>query len=445
MDGPRPKICIVAPSAYPLFVPEIRSPFGGSEVRAAMLARGLARRGALDVAFVVYDHGQPQPERREGMTFWKREGETAQIASGPAAPHAWWHRSKLPLYRRGTLPQRLLWLGLKPTHVLGRPLRTALRRARGRGAAAGWVREFAIARRWVELYDRIDADVYLAAPGGTHLSTELAWYGLHRGKRFVYLAASDADFDRAYVDAPDETGPLGMPGFMHAYALENAHAHVVQSEAQAAMLEQRFDRKARLVLRNPIDLTTSAAGATRERILWVGKSSDAKRPEAMLELARRVPELRFTVVMNEAETSRHRECLAVARTLPNVELLEYVPFPEMDRLFAESRLLVNTSRFEGVPNAFLQAAKHSVPIVSLSVDPDGMLSRDGAGIACGDDLVALASAVRRLASSAEERADVGRRGRAYVERHHHESAVVASLEALLLEEAGKTAARGRTR
>ncbi len=59
-----------------------------------------------------------------------------------------------------------------------------------------------------------------------------------------------------------------------------------------------------------------------------------------------------------------------------------------------------------------------------------MVNEAGAGLAVGPDEIARGA--RELASSSsEQRAEWGRNGRAFVERHHSRSAIAERLESLL--------------
>jgi RNA-directed DNA polymerase len=65
--GRRTKICILSLYRYPLYNPACISPFGGSEVRVSLIARELAKYPDLDINVVMFDHGQPPIEMREGL------------------------------------------------------------------------------------------------------------------------------------------------------------------------------------------------------------------------------------------------------------------------------------------------------------------------------------------------------------------------------------------
>jgi glycosyltransferase involved in cell wall biosynthesis len=108
----------------------------------------------------------------------------------------------------------------------------------------------------------------------------------------------------------------------------------------------------------------------------------------------------------------------------NLELRERVPREQLDTLLADSFCLVNTSLFEGFPNAFLDAGRQRVPVLSLTVDPDGALETSGGGFAAGGDLAALAAEMRRLHSDPAAAREAGCRWRDHVVANHDAAAQI---------------------
>ena len=47
-----------------------------------------------------------------------------------------------------------------------------------------------------------------------------------------------------------------------------------------------------------------------------------------------------------------------------------------DKYFSQSKIYINTSLFEGFPNALLQAGKYGCPFISLNVNPDNILNNE---------------------------------------------------------------------
>ncbi|MFN6204525.1 MAG: glycosyltransferase family 4 protein, partial [Acidobacteriota bacterium] len=181
-------------------------------------------------------------------------------------------------------------------------------------------------------------------------------------------------------------------------ALMQADWIITQTERQAVLLKERFDRPAQ-VLRNPIDLNDSQLTGPRTSpptpaCLWIGKSDSVKRPEILIDLARQLPEFQFTMVMNRSNAEIHATIVNEAPA--NVQIIEKVPISQIESLFQEASFLINTSIFEGFPNTFLQAGKYGVPVVSLNVDPDDFIHKYMCGITTNGDFVQIVDGLRSL-------------------------------------------------
>jgi glycosyltransferase involved in cell wall biosynthesis len=120
-----------------------------------------------------------------------------------------------------------------------------------------------------------------------------------------------------------------------------------------------------------------------------------------------------------ADDAWTREQLAAMAATPNIEYLGARSEEEVNRLLERADLLVNTSDHESFSNTFIQAWMRRVPVVSLHVDPDKLLSRRGLGAVSRTE-EQLYRHVTGLLHSYETRAEIGARARAYVLDHHTE-------------------------
>ena len=312
------KICLVGLHNLSVLAPEYHDRVvGGEPVQQTLLARALARRGD-DVSMIVADLGQPDGMRYEGIRTFKAYRPDAGV----------------PVLR--FIHPR--WTGLW----------RALRRA--------------------------DADLYYTSCAGMEVGL-LALFCRRFGKRFVFRSASDSDCDSSRLlvrHARDRA--------LYAYGLRRADAILVQGESQAKMLSRSYGlagRVAGMLVEPP-----STAPTHDLDVLWVGNVYRVKRPDRVLWLAARLPHVAFHVVGGAVpgEEALYAQLQNAAAACANLTFHGRLSYADASSLYGRARLLLNTSDTEGFPNTYLQAWIRGVPVVTL-IDPDGVIGREGLGIA----------------------------------------------------------------
>lgn len=372
-SDPRPLAVLVCANAYPQFDVCAQSVGGGMEVRAALFARGLAAGDRWRVKFVVGDFGQPFETRLEGIDFHIYQ-PTYRKAGRNVFPR---------LHKRRWFPA--LNLDRRDLDLLWQiPL------------IAAWLAlpSLFFPRFWRSLQPDL-----VCCFGNNALSAEVIADCQRAGIRTALCIASDKDISADYRPGNRERNHHGMPKWKGHYSVANADCIIVQTEAQREALRQRFGREAALV-RNPVHVSPEDPQywlPRRERayVLWIGRTDDYnKRPMLFLELARACPGIDCVMIVSRTDNGIFS---ALQRSCPtNLRIIEHVPSHEIWDYLRRARVFVNTSEFEGFPNTFLQSAVTGVPIVSLNVDPDSMLSRHGCGICADGDAESLKAAVLHL-------------------------------------------------
>lgn len=302
-----PSVCFVAPLAWPVLadVAELKI-VGGAEVQQSILARALAEAG-FPVSMVCNDFGQADGVRVRGVTVYK----THRIEQG------------IPVVR-------FLHPRLSTTWA-------ALRRA--------------------------NADIYYTR-SSSMLAGVVAAFCRRHGRRSVYAAASDVDF------VPEKQAlRFRRDRWMFEYGVRHADAIIVQNAFQQETCYENYGRRATVIpsaYAPPVNATADENGS----VLWVGTIRDYKQPELLLEMARRLPQLRFVMVggaggLRQQDIRYFEGVKREAQSLRNVEFAGFVPYAGVEAYFNRARVFVNTSRFEGFPNTFLQAWARGVPTVSF--------------------------------------------------------------------------------
>jgi len=243
----------------------------------------------------------------------------------------------------------------------------------------------------------------------------------------IFSAGSDGDVHprHAYLRRP-------RWWLLYAWGLSWSDRIFVQHESQRATLSSRWQQKSHIVpsIAKGPDIVTPHADR-RSYVAWAGDLKQIKRPDLLVEIARRAPDILFIVCGDPAAStgSPHYSewILASLRTTPNIEYLGVVSQEKAERLIADAAVLLSTSDTEGFPNTFLQAWSSGTPVVSLTVDPGRIIQQRGLGIVSGS-IDAATDDLHTLIASQQLRDEIGDRARGYVADTHNEAVVTAAFE-----------------
>lgn len=322
-DGIVPlKVTFVCYNVYPLVM--MRSGgFGGAELDLWNVARELARDARFHVSLVTVAPDLRSPTTVEG------------VALVPVPPHPDFHASTSVIVRK--------------------------------------YRVFAYYTRLFTFLRRLRSDVYFSKLASLEsVTTYLASKSLHR--RFFFRVEHDWETDFA---AAVRNIFLGSHWQARAffYSLKRASKVICQTSSQQSALLSGFGVHSQIVP-NAHEFTVSE-NCSRERstVIWVGRCHPMKRPLLFIELAKKLPHLGFVMVMppNGSDDPLFASVAAAAAGLENMELIPGLPQTEVLRRMAQARLFVLTSEAEGYSNVIIEAMRNATPVVSLSVNPDGLL------------------------------------------------------------------------
>jgi len=368
-SGKKPRICFVLPS-HPKYL------IGGAEVQSYLIARELGKRN-WEVHFTTQDfgHNTPEVEKDEGIIIHK----------------------------------------------------------------------FKRMRNLYGLLRKIDADIYYQMMLNDF--TPITAYLAKRNKKKYVWACSSLDEcckDRCRSELRSNQAnwfkkALFWPGAivkdkLHNYGRSKADRIVVQAEYQRRLIGEKLGLEC-VVIKNAHPLPVkSYEKDIPPTMLSLGGIRREKQFELFIDLARRCQDLdcKFVIVGLPIDEKYLEELLYRMKNITNVKYLGRLDFGEANEVVGRASMLVNTSKYEGFPNTFIQAWMRETPVVSLNVDPDGIIEKNKLGF-YSKTLDRLVEQVRFLIRNKETREKMGKNARRYAVREFNIENEIEKYERLLQE------------
>ena len=238
---------------------------------------------------------------------------------------------------------------------------------------------------------------------------------------------------------------------MRPWLYRYADAVTANSHGALKSMESYVPKSKLFFVPNPVSFPSApGAGSRREKIvLNVGRLTRQKAQDVLLKAYARVaaemPEWRLVIV---GYGPRKDELQILASSLGLSDRVEWVDWTtEIERYYEKAGIFVFPSRYEGTPNALLEAMSFGLPSVVTDCSP-GPLEHIADGenglVVPVDDEKRLAEAVLKLTSSRELRDSLGASARRTIEALNNDDIQDAWAAVLGLpkrERVGRTALR----
>lgn len=258
---------------------------------------------------------------------------------------------------------------------------------------------------------KIGADIYYVR-GNDFLSVITAILARFSRAEFVFGVANDSNVDPLLLH------DRGLFRLLYRWAMGSATRVIAQTNSQKETLENDHGIHADLIP-NGYEMPPSSElvdFGERSHILWVGSMDPVqKKPERFLELARRLPEVEFTMIgpPNNDDPTHYEVISEQAANISNLNFIGYVDPDEIHEFYRTAIALVNTSDYEGFPNVFLEAWRYATPVISLHHPFDGLIESENLGIYTGS-MEQLSDSIENLTSDADLCEEIGMNAREFM-------------------------------
>jgi glycosyltransferase involved in cell wall biosynthesis len=213
---------------------------------------------------------------------------------------------------------------------------------------------------------------------------------------------------------------------IYEYGLRRADAILAQTRYQQEVMSRNYglsNMLASTLVDQPRDLFTFERRTIP--VLWVSNIRQLKRPDLVLDLAAGNPDIHAHMIGGSVAHSGNLfdEIRERASQLPNVMFHGQVPYHDVNGCFAGALVFMNTSEIEGFPNSCLPAWSRGTPVVAF-FDPDGLIAREGLGVAVRD-MEEMRRAIRELTRNREKWLAASERSVAFMRREFNEDRILA--------------------
>jgi glycosyltransferase involved in cell wall biosynthesis len=267
---------------------------------------------------------------------------------------------------------------------------------------------------------RADADVYYQRGCGA-LTGQVVARARSLGRASLFAGASDADFELGLRFIP-----YARDRALYRWGVRRASAIVVQNATQSEACRAVVGRDS-----TQITSCTRVGGVSADlggAVLWVGSVRRHKGPLDVIPLAQACPQIRFRVI-GDGDAGLMAQLRDAATRLPNLEIVGFVPFVDVEREFDGAFALVNTSPVEGFPNTFLQAWSRGIPTVSYA-SPG--VRHEGRPVGqTATSVVGIGAQLNAWRAAPADWAAAGRDARAFAQQNFSVEAAVQRYEAVL--------------
>lgn len=248
-----------------------------------------------------------------------------------------------------------------------------------------------------------------------------AYYANKYNKNMIWHVSSDKDVKPWEFNLKKQIIFDYIDRKIAEYGIRNCSKIIGQTKRQSKLLKEHYARKCDAIIPNFHPYASCEIKKENPiKISWVSNFKDIKRPELFVKVAKhfeRFDNVRFYMVGRKQGKKHWPPIEDEIANIRNLVHLGERTLEEVNELFCQAHVFINTSDFEGFPNTFIQAWMRRVPVVSLNVDPDNILKNYGIGFHSGS-LDQLVKDTKRLIEDEELRKTMGKRAQEYAFQHH---------------------------
>lgn len=264
---------------------------------------------------------------------------------------------------------------------------------------------------------KVNADVYIEM-GASALTGLIARFCKKNNKKFIFWAANTHNTDGSFIKRTNFRDAK-----LYQYGLKNASILAVQTAQQQEQLKQNHNLSS-IIIGNPSVWETGIdLDKERKYFLWVANIVPKKQPEVLVSIAKKLPHIKFVVCGAPRDPSYFEKIENDFNKVPNIHYAGFLRREEIPKYYENGIALLNTSTHEGFSLAWMEAWAYCMPIISLNVNPDNILTEKKVGFHSGSE-DQMVKDIDRVYQNKKLRQEIGENGKNYLQENHSISKIM---------------------
>jgi glycosyltransferase involved in cell wall biosynthesis len=175
----------------------------------------------------------------------------------------------------------------------------------------------------------------------------------------------------------------------------------------------KFSGDIRLIF-NSNHASTKGYKHTKDYILWVANLKTDKRPELVIELAKKINDKNIDIlIVGDIQEKKYSYFKDPWNIPNNMHYLGKRSPEEVNQIVNSSLFVIHTCLPEGFPGIFIQAWLHGKGVLSLSFDPGSIIETNKLGFSANNSFPLFLNAVNHWIENNTNREDVKKRAIVY--------------------------------
>ena len=200
---------------------------------------------------------------------------------------------------------------------------------------------------------------------------------------------------------------------VYPFLLKKADMVLVQHEGQRQSLESKGQTSTIQYNLFNCENLPDESNERHNEFVYIGSLDKRKGFRELVDLIKMTPHYKYKIV-GQPRDKTAALLFQELKAFINVELLGRLSHSETMFVLSGARALISTSKWEGFPNIFLEAWAMGIPVISMYVDPGGIVKRNKLGYVARGNFKKMLTAMSETSYSEEFKV----RSVNYVKRHH---------------------------